>query len=95
VAVGLGMSCIPWYFQWWYATYAILFGTAMLDLVLYMTMGNMVECYRCHAQYRGVAEIEKHEKFDLETFEKYRQEEARLKQQGVGAKQETSTNAGG
>ena len=85
VIVGLGLSCIPWYFQWWYVTYAILFGTATLDLVLYFTMGDMVECYRCHAQYRGVAEIEKHPKFELETFEKYRQEEARLKQHGTSA----------
>jgi len=80
VAIGLGLSCVPWYFQWWYGTYAILFATALIDLVLYFTMGNLLECYRCHAQIRGVDIREEHEKFDLETFERYRQQEARLKQ---------------
>jgi hypothetical protein len=92
VSVGLALSCIPWYFQWWYVTYAILFGTALVDLVLYLTMGNLVECYRCHAQYRDVAEIEQHAKFDLETFEKYRQQEARLKQGSPPPKSETSSH---
>ena len=81
VITGLALSCIPWYLQWWYGTFAILFGTALIDLVLYFTMGDLLECYRCHAQYRGVTEVESHPKFDLETFEKYRQQEARLKKQ--------------
>jgi hypothetical protein len=46
VAVGLAASCIPWYFHSWYGTFAILFATALLDVVLYLTMGDMLQCYR-------------------------------------------------
>jgi hypothetical protein len=35
-------------------------------------------CYRCGAQYRGVADMESHGQFNLETHEKYRQMGARL-----------------
>ena len=42
-------------------------------------MGESLTCYRCHAQYRGTHEIERHGGFDLETHERYRQMAARLK----------------
>jgi hypothetical protein len=80
VVLGLAASCIPWYFHYWYATYAILFGTALFDVVLYFVMGNVLECYRCHAQYRGVAGLEEHGAFKLEVYERYRQQAARLEQ---------------
>jgi hypothetical protein len=41
-------------------------------------VGNALMCYRCGAQYRGVAEMESHGQFNLETHEKYRQLAARL-----------------
>lgn len=77
VAVGLAASCIPWYFHWWYGTYAILFATALIDVILYLFTGNMVQCYRCQAQYRGVTESERHGAFNLEVHEKHRQQMAR------------------
>ena len=42
-------------------------------------MGESLTCYRCHAQYRGFEEIERHGGFDLETHERYRQMAARMK----------------
>jgi hypothetical protein len=80
VAVGLAASCIPWYFHNWYATFAILFATALCDLVLFLFMGDMLQCYRCQAQYRGVPGLEGHEPFHLETHERHRQQQARLSQ---------------
>jgi hypothetical protein len=80
VVLGLAASCIPWYFHYWYATYAILFGTALLDVVLYFVMGNVLECYRCRAQYRGVEGLDEHGGFRLEVYERYRQQAARLEQ---------------
>jgi DNA-directed RNA polymerase subunit RPC12/RpoP len=59
--------------------FAILFGTALIDLVLYIVMGESLTCYRCGAQYRGFEEIELHGGFDLETHERYRQMAARMK----------------
>lgn len=56
---------LPW-------TFGILFATALADLLLFMFVGNALMCYRCEAQYRGVAEMETHGQFNLETHEKYR-----------------------
>jgi hypothetical protein len=79
VIVGFIGSSIAWanYQVLW--SFAILFGTALVDLVLYLVMGESLTCYRCHAQYRGCEQIERHGGFDLETHEKYRQMAARLK----------------
>jgi hypothetical protein len=78
VVLGLAASCVPWYFHYWYATFAILFGTALVDVVLYIVMGNVLECYRCRAQYRGVQGIAEHGAFRLEVYERHRQQAARL-----------------
>jgi len=79
VVLGFIGSSIAWanYQVLW--SFAILFGTALVDLVLYVVMGESLTCYRCHAQYRGFEEIERHGGFDLETHERYRQMAARIK----------------
>jgi hypothetical protein len=79
VIAGFIGSSIAWanYQVLW--SFAILFGTALVDLVLYLVMGESLTCYRCHAQYRGFEQIERHGGFDLETHERYRQMAARLK----------------
>src|SRR6476659_3269412 len=80
VVLGFVGSSIAWanYHVLW--TFAILFITALLDLILYIVMGESLTCYRCSAQYRGFEEIERHGGFDLETHERYRQMAARMKQ---------------
>lgn len=80
VGIGLALSCVAWYYHAIYWTFAILFATALIDLALFMLMGEVLECYRCHAQYRGIDNLVDHEEFDLEIHEKYRQQEARKKQ---------------
>ena len=80
VATGFLGSSIAWYFHQIIASYAILFVTAGIDVVLYLLMGNVLECYRCHAQYRGLSSLEGHEGFNLETHERYRQQAARLQE---------------
>jgi hypothetical protein len=78
VVIGFIGSSIAWanYMVFW--TFAILFGTALVDLLLYVLMGESLTCYRCHAQYRGFHDIERHGGFDLETHERYRQMTARM-----------------
>ncbi len=78
VVFGFIASSIAWanYQVLW--TFAILFATALVDLVLYLVMGESLTCYRCHAQYRGFEEIERHGGFNLETHERYRQLAARM-----------------
>jgi hypothetical protein len=83
VIAGFIGSSIAWanYQVLW--SFAILFGTALVDLMLYLVMGESLTCYRCYAQYRGFEQIERHGGFDLETHERYRQLAARLKNQQV------------
>ena len=79
VVIGFVGSSIAWFNYQVLLSFAILFATALIDLVLYIVMGESLTCYRCHAQYRGFEEIERHGGFNLETHERYRQMAARLK----------------
>jgi hypothetical protein len=79
VVIGFLGSSIAWAYYQVLWTFAILFGTALVDLLLYIVMGESLTCYRCGAQYRGFDEIERHGGFDLETHERYRQMAARMK----------------
>ena len=80
VATGFVLSSIAWYYHMIVATFAILLLTAAIDICLYLFMGEVLECYRCHAQYRGVGNLDSKEAFNLEIHEKHRQQQARLKQ---------------
>jgi DNA-directed RNA polymerase subunit RPC12/RpoP len=80
VILGFVGSSIAWFHYEVLWSFAILFGTALVDLVLYLVMGESLTCYRCHAQYRGADEIERHGGFNLETHERYRQLAARMKE---------------
>jgi len=79
VIFGFIASSVAWanYQVLW--TFAILFATALIDLVLYIVMGESLTCYRCSAQYRGFEDIEIHGGFNLDTHERYRQLAARTK----------------
>jgi hypothetical protein len=95
VVVGLASSCIPWYFGNWFATFALLFATALADVLLYLFVGNVLQCYRCHAEYRGLPDLEGHAPFSLEVHERHRQQLARLAQaeaqlHGSGSRTHTS-----
>jgi hypothetical protein len=78
VVVGLLLSTIAWGLHWRYVSYAVLFATALCDVVLYVMVGNMLQCYRCRAEYRGLAGLDEFEPFDLETHERFRQEKLRM-----------------
>lgn len=78
VTIGFIASSIPWYYGYPLWTYAILFATAAIDVVLYLFMPDCLMCYRCGAIYRDVPGMAEHEHFDLETHEKHRQQKIRL-----------------
>ena len=80
VVLGFALSCVTWYFHMVVATFAVLFATAGIDVLLYVLMGDALQCYRCQAHYTGVASLEEHSPFDLEIHERHRQEQIRLKQ---------------
>jgi hypothetical protein len=77
VAIGILGSSVAWAYAMIYWTFGILFATALADVILYALVGDALMCYRCHAQYRGLAEFDEHGAFDLETHERYRQQAAR------------------
>jgi hypothetical protein len=81
VMVGIVLSSIFWAYRMPFWAYGVLFTTALIDVVLYLTVGNVLQCYRCQAQYRDVPGLENHGGFDLETHEKHRQQRIRLAQQ--------------
>ena len=78
VTVGILASCIAWGFYHMYLTFAILFATALVDVVLYLVVPDALMCYRCGAQYRRAPGLDSHAPFSLETHERHRQQKARL-----------------
>jgi hypothetical protein len=78
VATAATASLIAWGYYMWYTAFGILFAAALLDLYLYFTVGNLLQCYRCGAEYRGLPHLDDHEAFSLETHERYRQQAIRL-----------------
>jgi hypothetical protein len=81
VVAGFLISSVFWYYRMPLWTYGVLFATALIDVVLYLTVGNVLQCYRCHAQYRGLPGLEHHQPFNLETHEKHRQQRIRLERE--------------
>jgi hypothetical protein len=65
--------------QFW-ATWAILIGSALFDGLLYLWVKDVIVCYRCLAHFRGVAPNPEHKPFELTTHERYRQERIRREQ---------------
>lgn len=78
VVAGFAASCVTWAWQLLVPTFAILFGTALVDVLLYLLMPECLTCYRCAARYRGAGGA--HGGFDLETHERHRQQRIRLRE---------------
>jgi len=78
VALAVLFSTIAIYFYWPVAALAILMGFALLDLLLYLLMPDVLVCYRCGGRHRHFIDDETHPQFNLELAERYRQEAARL-----------------
>ena len=61
--------------QWW--AWAVLLASALVDGVLYLAVRDVVVCYRCGAQHRGLGHSG-NRPFELTTHERYRQEKIKL-----------------
>jgi hypothetical protein len=79
VACGALFSTIAWANYMPMTALGILMGFALVDLVLYALMPDVLVCYRCEARHRQTGDPEQHPKFNLEVMERYRQEAIRLK----------------
>lgn len=78
LAAVLSTLAIAWYRP--LIALGILMVFALIDLLLYTFMGDMLVCYRCGARHRKTEIAESHPRFDLEVNERYRQEAKRLEQ---------------
>jgi len=80
--VGLGAvgSTVAW--MWYEPLWAIgiLMAFALVDLLLFLFMPDVLVCYRCGARHRAAALDESVPHFNLEVAEKYRQEQIRLRE---------------
>jgi hypothetical protein len=85
VVAGFAASCVTWAWQLLVPTFAILFATAAIDVVLYLLMPECLTCYRCGARYRGASGP--HGGFDLETHERHRQQRIRLQETAAARRQ--------
>lgn len=85
VVIGMIISSIFWFYRMPLWTYGTLFLFAAIDIVLYVTVGNVLQCYQCQSQYRGLQALEDHEGFDLEIHEKHRQQQIRLSRAGIAS----------
>lgn len=92
VVAGFAASCVTWAYQLLVPTFAILFGTSLIDIVLFFMMPECLTCYRCAARYRGAGGP--HGGFNLETHERHRQQRIRLGKASVsqGAPTASSTS---
>ena len=80
IGTGFAISTVFWAYEMVLWSYVPLFVSALIDAALYLTMGDVLECYRCQAQYRGLPDFEDYEQFDLEAFERHRQQAIRLEE---------------
>jgi len=83
-------TAMAYYLPW--EAIGILLVFAATDLALYVFMKDILVCYRCHARYRSLPPLDAAPKFELEKFEKYRQETARLKEASAGPASTPSIN---
>jgi hypothetical protein len=64
--------------------WCVLIGTALFDTVLYFLVGDVVSCYRCGAEHRGLTPAP-HAPHDQGVEERYRQERLRHQELGRGS----------
>lgn len=77
VVLGFGLSSVAWFYHQVILTFVILALTALVDVALYFTVRDVVECYHCHALYRDTSPGHEVSGFELETHERIRQQQIR------------------
>jgi hypothetical protein len=78
VIAGATMATIAWAWYEPLISMGILMVFALIDMLLFVFMKDVLVCYRCRARHRKAEIPDDHPRFDLELNERYRQEEKRL-----------------
>ena len=79
VATGAIASSIAWYYHRPVIAIGILMAFALLDMLLYVFMSDVLVCYRCQSRH-GKVDLTGRVAYDHELGERYRQEEIRSQQ---------------
>ena len=79
IVTGFVVATVTWAWHMPLVTYGILGTSAAIDFALFFVVGNLLECYNCHAEYRGMVDFDEPRVFNHETQERYRQQSARLR----------------
>jgi len=82
-AACLAFLITNYFYQPWLA-WGILLGSALIDGLLYLAVGDVVVCYRCGAEHRGAMPSTQYRPFELSVGERYRQEQLRREQLRAG-----------
>lgn len=82
VISGFVISSVFWWYYMPIWAFAILLGTAAIDVALYYLVPDVTICYRCLSQYRGGGTNPEGKvlPFDLAIGERYRQERIRIEE---------------
>jgi len=80
---GILLSSLAW--AWHYPELAIgtLMVFALVDLILYTFMNDMMVCYRCRARHRRIEMSGEHPTFNLELSERYLRMKQRQKSESA------------
>ena len=78
IALGSTLSTIAYYYHNLFWTFLILFVFAGVDLLFYIFMRNLLQCYKCNSEFRGFEDSPEYQPFNLEVHEKYHQQRVRL-----------------
>ena len=62
----------------WFLGIGLLFALALLDLVLYRTLPDVLVCYGCHSEARGATQEEHFSAFDHHIAEGHRQKSLKI-----------------
>jgi len=81
VAVGAVASSIAWGYHRPVWALGILMGFALMDMILYVVMPDVLVCYRCRTKHHQ-ADFSRYGTFNLELAERYRQERIRMERSG-------------
>ena len=82
VGLGILLSTIAWARMEPVWAIGILMVFALVDMLLYVFMSDVLVCYRCGTRHRYATLDDEHPRFNLETHERYRQEALRLEEAG-------------
>ena len=85
VAAGAVTSSIAWAYHRPILALSILMAFALVDMILYLIMPDVLVCYRCRTRHHHT-DVSGHETFNHELAERYRQERLRLQQADVSSR---------